>query len=235
MSSAHLEAAFFCLAVNVVALLSLILSMIWSIYFLGGVAWESEKKAQIFNWHPILMVLYVILFSEAIILYKVMPAAKKARKIAHLSVQLVALVLAIVGVIAALRFHNESVPPIPNFYSLHSWFGVVTLTLFALQWLSGLLTFFNPRADVVLRARVLPWHTFVGLFVYILALATAVMGILEKVTFLERGTVGVWSPHAMLANALGICVFGMGLLVVLLGSRVDRARLEDDSFYRMVE
>ena len=45
-----------------------------------------------------------------------------------------------------LSSHNctFSVPPIPNVYTLHSWMGLLTVSLFAAQWISGLVSFLFP-------------------------------------------------------------------------------------------
>lgn len=49
----------------------------------------------------------------------------------HLLIQLVAFCLSIIGVWAALKFHNDK--GIDNFYSLHSWLGLACLVLFGVQ------------------------------------------------------------------------------------------------------
>ena len=49
----------------------------------------------------------------------------------HLSLLGAALVFAYVGAFAVIRFH--SLRHIPHFYSLHSWFGIVTLAVFTIQ------------------------------------------------------------------------------------------------------
>lgn len=65
--------------------------------------------------------------------YRLVPGSHQLKKAVHLTIQLVALIIAAVGITAAFRFHNESTPPIDNLYSLHSWFGIGTFSLFALQ------------------------------------------------------------------------------------------------------
>ena len=67
------------------------------------------------------------------------------------------------------------------------------------------------------RAELLPWHIFIGLAAYVAALTTAELGLLEKLTFLQKGSppVGFWGGEAMLVNSIGIAVFIFGASVVL--------------------
>lgn len=50
---------------------------------------------------------------------------------AHAGLLLVAIVLSLLGAIAAFDFHSAN--NIPHLYSLHSWTGMLTVTLFILQ------------------------------------------------------------------------------------------------------
>lgn len=56
---------------------------------------------------------------------------KRPWKLLHGALMLLALVLAILGLCAVFDFHNAN--NTPNLYSLHSWVGVATVALFAVQ------------------------------------------------------------------------------------------------------
>ncbi|KAH9322090.1 hypothetical protein KI387_016729, partial [Taxus chinensis] len=134
--------------------------------------------------HPVLMFIgYIFLATEAILAYKVLPITKFYKKVVHLSLHLIALALGIVGIYAAFKYHNES--GIVNLYSWHSWLGLGTISLFAIQWLVGFFSFFYPTAPDSIRSGILPWHVLFGLLIYLFAIATAELGFLEKLTFLE--------------------------------------------------
>ncbi|CAN1222909.1 Transmembrane ascorbate ferrireductase 2 [Linum perenne] len=57
---------------------------------------------------------------------------KILKKLVHLGLQFLALCLSLIGVWAALKFHNDK--GIDNFYSLHSWLDLACISLFGIQW-----------------------------------------------------------------------------------------------------
>jgi cytochrome b-561 len=67
----------------------------------------------------------------AMLAYKTIPGTKNFRKLVHLTLQFLAFCLSIIGVWAAIKFHNDK--GIDNFYSLHSWLGLACLLLFCIQ------------------------------------------------------------------------------------------------------
>ncbi|KAL6011023.1 hypothetical protein ACLOJK_001467 [Asimina triloba] len=120
----------------------------------------------------------------------------------------------LIGVWAAVKFHNDK--GIDNFYSLHSWLGLACLALFGIQWGLGFATFWYPGGSRNSRATLLPWHVFLGIYIYALAIATAATGILEKATFLQTNNViSRYSTEALFVNSLGICIVVLGGLVIL--------------------
>jgi cytochrome b-561 len=62
----------------------------------------------------------------------------------------------------------------------------------------------------------MPWHVFLGISIYALALVTATTGILEKVTFLQVNQVITrYSTEAMLVNTMGVLILILGGFVIL--------------------
>ncbi|KAL0343564.1 UNVERIFIED_CONTAM: putative transmembrane ascorbate ferrireductase 2 [Sesamum angustifolium] len=165
--------------------------------------------------HPVLMVVgLVILNGEAMLAYKSVSGTKSFKKLVHLSLQFLAFCLSIIGLWAAWKFHIDK--GIDNFYSLHSWLGLVCLFLFGVQWAAGFVTFWYPGGSRNSRASLLPWHVFVGIYIYALAIATCTTGFLEKATFLQTNKViSRYSMEALLVNSLGILIVVLAGFVVL--------------------
>ncbi|CAL9089115.1 unnamed protein product [Musa textilis] len=208
------KAAPFTYASHVLAVASAAMVLVWCIHFRGGLAFESTNKSLIFNIHPVLMLIgFIIVGSEAIMSYKTLPLSHEVNKVIHLTLHAIALVLGAVGIYAAFKFHNES--GIDNLYSLHSWVGLGTICLYGIQWIFGFVTFFFPGASPTLRIKSLPWHVLFGLFVYILAIATAELGFLEKLTFLESSGLYKYSSESFLVNFTALVVIFLGASVVI--------------------
>ncbi|RRT77449.1 hypothetical protein B296_00028601 [Ensete ventricosum] len=146
--------------------------------------------------------------------YRTLPWSKQVKKTIHLILHAIALVLGVFGIYFAFKFHNES--GIDNLYSLHSWMGLGTIGLYGIQWILGFVTFLYPGASVFLRTAYLAWHVVFGIFVYLLAIASAELGFLEKLTFLETlGKLHRYSPEAFLVNSTALVVLLLGASVVL--------------------
>lgn len=145
-----------------------VLTLFWVIYYRGGFAWSENPKIQ-FNLHPVLMVagfitlsgfckqnkkisqielihsgllLFVFLLTfSAVLLYRLCRCLKHIyAKLAHTLFHALAIPCIAIGFLAVYDSHNLANPPIPNFYSLHSWLGLVTMGLFVLQFVFGFFT-----------------------------------------------------------------------------------------------
>ncbi|KAG6605722.1 Transmembrane ascorbate ferrireductase 1, partial [Cucurbita argyrosperma subsp. sororia] len=166
------------------------------------------------NVHPVFMLFgLIIIGGEAIISYKSLPFRKEVKKVIHLALNGVALVLGIVGISAAFKNHNES--GIANLYSLHSWIGIGVIVLYGIQWLYGFVAFFYPGGSADLRRATLPWHALLGACVYVLAAANSALGFLEKLTFLQSSGVAKYGTEALLVNFTAITTVVFAVFVIL--------------------
>ncbi|NXY86606.1 CYAC3 protein, partial [Alcedo cyanopectus] len=155
----------------------------WCQHWRGGFALDGSART--FNWHPVLMVTgLVVLYGAAALVYR-LPAARRGAKLPwkllHSSLALGAFVLAVLGSVAVFSFHNHQ--GTPNMYSLHSWVGLATLLLFSCQWAAGFGAFLLPWAPSWLRALYKPIHVFFGSTTLLLAVASCLSGINEKLFF----------------------------------------------------
>lgn len=201
--------------VRVIGVLVAAFVLIWTFHFRGGLALSSDNKSLIFNVHPVLLVIGLVLLNgEAMLSYKTVSGTKSFRKIVHLTMQSMAFCLSIIGVWAAYKFHSEK--GVDHFYTLHSWLGLTCLFLFGTQWAAGFYTFWYPGGSINSRAALLPWHVFLGIYIYALAVATTATGILEKATFLQvHNITSPYSTEAYLVNSLGMLVVVLGGCVIL--------------------
>ncbi|KAJ4835175.1 hypothetical protein Tsubulata_033845 [Turnera subulata] len=160
--------------------------------------------------HPLLMVIGFILISGE---GKWLPGSRSLKKSVHLCLQGVALACGVFGIWT--KFHGQD-GIVANFFSLHSWMGLICISLFGAQWLMGFLSFWHRGEVRTARVRVLPWHIFLGLYTYGLAVATAETGLLEKLTFLQTNrNVPKHSPESMVVNGLGLGLALLSGIVIL--------------------
>lgn len=212
---------------HVLALVLLVFVTIWSLSYRGGMAWVAENKQLIFNWHPVLMVIFVVLAGEGTLAYRILPFNKQTRKTIHLSLHALGLFSALLGIYAAYKYHSEA--GIMHFYSLHSWFGIATAILFSVQWGFGLVTYLYPGASLDTRRRSLPWHAFLGLYIFFLAITTATQGALEKLTFLILGKlITQLGSENVFVNVFGLLLFVFAGFVALTALKHDK--VEDEGY-----
>ncbi|KAG8366557.1 hypothetical protein BUALT_Bualt17G0092200 [Buddleja alternifolia] len=193
-----------------------ILVVIWAFHFKTSFIPHSPSQEQLIFavLHPLLMVIGFILISgEAILVHKWLPGSRNLKKLVHLSLQAVALVCGVFGIWT--KFEGQD-GIIGNFYSLHSWMGLICVSMFGAQWLFGFLSFWHKGEGRTTRLRVLPWHVFLGLYTYGLAVVTAETGLLEKLTFLQtKGNVPKRSPESNIVNGLGLGLALLSSVVIL--------------------
>ncbi|XP_057543199.1 probable transmembrane ascorbate ferrireductase 4 [Amaranthus tricolor] len=153
--------------------------------------------------HPLLMVIgFIILSGEAILVHRWLPGSRNVKKTVHLGMQGVALGCGILGIWT--KFHGED-GVVANFYSLHSWMGLVSISLFGIEWVMGFMSFWHRGEMRRVSRRMLPWHVFIGLYTYGLSVATAETGLLEKLTFMQTyRNVPRRGSESILVNGLGL-------------------------------
>lgn len=171
--------------VQVLGLSAVLLVTIWASNFMGGFSGPSNPKLE-FNYHPVFMVLgMVFLYGNGILVYRALRTERKSRlKLVHGALMALAFLCAVAALKTVFDSHNLNQPAaIPNLYSLHSWLGLTAVLLFCMQLLTGFVSFLFPGVRQWLRAQYLPLHVFFGLAIFGLAVATALLGISEKLFF----------------------------------------------------
>ncbi|XP_057716884.1 transmembrane ascorbate-dependent reductase CYB561 [Corythoichthys intestinalis] len=196
---------------QVLGVTAVVLTGVWMGHYHGGFAWDGTQQE--FNLHPLCMVLgLVFLQGDAILVYRVFHnEPKKNVKMLHGMIHLLALIISIVGMVAVFDSHRAA--NYADMYSLHSWCGLITIVLFCLQWVMGLLFFLFPVASSWLRATYLPIHVFCGLVLLALSVGSSLLGITEKLFFSIMSSYSRFPPEGVLANVLGVLLVCFGVLL----------------------
>ncbi|XP_041933397.1 plasma membrane ascorbate-dependent reductase CYBRD1 [Alosa sapidissima] len=192
----------------------------WVFHFKEGLAWDGGLAE--FNWHPLLIVIgFIFLQGIAIIVYRLpwtWRCSKLMMKFIHAGLNILALILAVVSLVAVFDFHNAA--NIPNMYSLHSWVGLAAVILYALQIVLGLVVYLVPITPGFVRAALMPVHVYGGLFIFSSVIATALMGITEKLIFgLKDPKYKDSPPEAVFVNVLGLLLSVFGGLILWIATR----------------
>lgn len=212
--------------VQVLGLSAVLLVTIWASNFMGGFSGPSNPKLE-FNYHPVFMVLgMVFLYGNGILVYRALRTERKSRlKLVHGALMALAFLCAVAALKTVFDSHNLNQPAaIPNLYSLHSWLGLTAVLLFCMQLLTGFVSFLFPGVRQWLRAQYLPLHVFFGLAIFGLAVATALLGISEKLFFRLASNYSHLPGEAALGNLLGLCLLSFAVLVVFLATRTSYRR-----------
>ncbi|KAM7274061.1 hypothetical protein ACFE04_028725 [Oxalis oulophora] len=202
----------FTIVAHVLGIGAVVMVLVWTIHFEGGLAWAWQSRHS-FNLHPVLMLIgLIVIGGEAIMSYKSLPFKKEVKKVVHMVLNAIALILGCIGIYIVFKFHEER--HINNLYSLHSWVGIVVIVLYGLQWLYGFFIYIFPGVPISLKKASVPWHVIFGLFVYILAVLAAALGFLEDLTFLEKHKLAKYGAEALLVNFTAVVTILYGAFVV---------------------
>ncbi|XP_060635086.2 plasma membrane ascorbate-dependent reductase CYBRD1 [Anolis sagrei] len=197
-------------------------SLVWTCYYREGLGWDGDARE--FNWHPVLMVTgFIFIQGLAIIVYR-LPWTWKCHKLLmkfiHAGLNSIAFALAVVSLRAVFDFHNAK--NIANMYSLHSWIGLSAVILYGVQLLVGLAVFLLPFAPASVRAFVMPIHVYSGLFLFGSVIATALMGITEKLIFslkIPGPRYQDFPDESLVVNTLGVILVLFGVFVLWMVTR----------------
>jgi len=218
-------------ASQIVGVLVVVLVSVWITLFRGGFAWSSKPSLE-FNYHPVLMTIgLVFLYAEAILVYRVFAKyPKRIVKIMHGVIQAVSLLFALIALKAVLDSHNLNPKgPIPNFYSMHSWLGLLTIGLFVLQLLAGFSIFGWPGGTDAFKKFYMESHRFFGVGIFCLACATALTGIVEKTLFSIKAEYAKLPAEAYVINFFGLSIVVFAALVVFIATKSDWKRPSEEA------
>ncbi|TDG47175.1 hypothetical protein AWZ03_006440 [Drosophila navojoa] len=190
----------------------------WIGQHFGGLGGTDNPKQE-FNWHPLFMTIgFIYLYGNSILIYRgFRTTRKKTLKLTHAGIHMAAFVLTVIALKTVFDSHNLVDPPIPNMYSLHSWLGLSAVIIFCLQYVAGFMAFLVPGMRENYKIALMPLHIYFGLFGFVLAIASAVMGLTEKAIF-AIPNYSTLPSAGVLANIIGVLYVVFGGLVVYLAT-----------------
>lgn len=208
----------------------------------GGVSWSEGDAKRVFNWHPVLMIVAYSLMNVAALIFRVSgtsstrgisDAGTKRRgtiKAIHGYVWVACFLIGMVAMMAVFKSHNDAVSGyIANLYSLHSWVGVLVISLYILQLSVGMFAFgglvgSTSRFAVpsLMEYGIIELHKYTGALLHLLITATILLGIQEKEGFVQcwyEVTEADLIPIQNYGLIPSVCKIshGLGLVVLLMG------------------
>jgi hypothetical protein len=196
----------------------------------------ANDTSGVFNWHPLLMTFsFIVCMGEAVQAYKrpVLPVSdRSARKAWHVALHTTALLSGTFGITAAIKSHTLKRPDaIPNFYSVHSWLGMLVISLVLIQFSLGILAYIAPKWSQPNREAFGAVHAYLGLSTFVAGLATMGVGIQEKTTFVQLiAKPGVTAAVMRLPAFLGLCLVLYGMAVLFHHATSSEYRNRDYSY-----
>ncbi|XP_031768191.1 transmembrane ascorbate-dependent reductase CYB561-like isoform X1 [Galleria mellonella] len=200
------------------------LTIFWVFYYRAGYAWADENPAKQFNLHPTLMVAGFITFSGfSVLLYRICRCFRRIYvKLLHAIFHALAFPCIVIGFLAVFDYHNKS--GINNFYSLHSWIGLVAMGLFGIQYAVGFFSFLLllicNKGTAGFRASLVPVHAAFGILTFVLGVAACLTGLTEKALF-DIGTerYSALVDEAVILNTIGVSMIAILAVVMYILSR----------------
>lgn len=171
------------LAAHVLALSAVVMVMFW-IYLLGGLSWQYGQSKQVFNWHPLLMIVAFNFMTVASLSFRFRELSRPLLKWTHGMAWVVAASCAVIAIMAVLRSHNDPISGfLANLYSFHSWVGCAVIFLYVIQFAVGIFSLSSVWSSRMNTSRILLFHKLFGAVIYNGVALTILLGIQEKEKF----------------------------------------------------
>lgn len=228
------------------ALITWISAVVWIFAGLGGVA---KSGAKLFTWHPLLAVTAVLLllplsvFSWRAEEGKDREKAEQiigkgmrrwtGKKMFHAGINITVFVMLNVAVAIACASHIQQ--GFANFYSVHSWFGIITIALMKGNVFGGLITSCFESARRIKGVGLV--HRKMGTLAAAAAFSTVILGLAEQQSFIIQKSGNAKSPTSVAAPILAVGCLIVGVLVVSILTK-DKVKRVDEEFgnrHRIVE
>jgi cytochrome b-561 len=224
------------LITEIVGVFVVVLTISWVVVFMELV-WDLEN-IKLYNWHSIFMVIGMVFlngncklilftalklnkfsFFKAILVFRAFKSVSKMRiKVIHAISHVTSIVLITLGL--AVEFISHYQHGEKDFYSLHSWLGMFTIIIFVGQFVFGFISYFFSLFSKKVKEFYLKIHVFFGIFCFISAIATCIIGFNQTARF--KKSYSQYSIEGVLINFIGLLMVVYGCLVVFLVTKANQ-------------
>ncbi|CAF1225329.1 unnamed protein product [Adineta ricciae] len=183
--------------------------------------WQTNP----FSYHPLMMTLGLLFcYGNAMLLYRTFRTTPKLIvKILHAIFLLVSLAGGLIGLTAIIR--SKQLGKRSHFMSYHSWIGLITLSLFVLQWICGFICFLVPQLSLNVRKAYMPSHRLWGKVIFLSAVVAILTGLSEHgVTSSFFAANDSQRVRRLMMNFYGIFASLFALIVIYLLSNDEYQR-----------
>lgn len=141
-------------------------------------------------------------------------------KLTHSIIHAFSIIFIILGIAVELISHYHHGEK--DFYTLHSWVGILTITIFVSQFVFGLVCFLSSVVKEKIKKFYLPIHVFFGTFCFILAVATSLIGLNQTARF--NPDYSEFTNEGVLINIIGLMMVVYGAFVIFLSTNTSYKR-----------
>lgn len=196
---------------------------------------NGVNTSPVFALHPVLFsIAYAALMGSALLAFSGGATAKSGRgptmqnrlyrKQAHSALHALAGVF--IGTGLAAVFTSQKAAGRPLFYTGHSWVGIASVALYALNFIGGMSTFLMPCASPATRKAMLPVHNFLGWLAFGTGMQAMASGIEElRVLIMIVYVPAQAVPAANVAPILALMPLAQVLLAALIAVALAHAML----------
>ncbi|XP_067138563.1 lysosomal membrane ascorbate-dependent ferrireductase CYB561A3-like isoform X1 [Centruroides vittatus] len=218
--------------VHLLSLTSLILVGIWTGKQLGGFSWQSNPATE-FNYHPLFMVIFVYLYGNGMLIYRLIKRYSNIKKkIIHAVHFMLCFIFVVIALKAVFDSHDLAKIPKKNMYTLHSWIGLGAVILFSAQLVFGITMTVLKYYAIYEMKSFRSVHKYFGLTIFALIVGSCVIGINEKIIFKLKNKT---NPTERYDHLPSLALTGNFLGVVLVIQAMYVSYLVTNSNYRKSE
>ena len=195
-------------AVLVASLATWVGTVLWVTIELGGL---GSRGAKLFNWHPVLAsCAMLVLFPHGILSWRSANGSNGAQtKWIHAVLLSTAFIL--LNVAVSMAFFSHVQQKLPNFYSLHSWIGMLAIGTMKGNIVGGLLSSFSTYVrSMKLVSQV---HRLSGVLACVFGFTAMLLGFAKEQEFVVQKSGKPLGPSAIIGGALGLISLLVGVAV----------------------